>query len=81
MKRLTVAQNMYIDVEHVVDTTYQVMNVHRVVGVNVGDLVYSTTRGWVVTRVGQAGPVTVLPVRTKESDSNWKYITNQREEE
>jgi len=54
------------------------------VGVMNGDTVRNTNRGWVVTRMGRSGPVFVFPHRTTQvenADSNWNYLTGQREEE
>lgn len=78
---LSPGPNTYVGLEHVTDNLYQVVGVHRIPSIKVGDMVHRTHRGWVVTRLGHVGPVTVLPNRTEQVDSNWKYLTNQREEE
>ena len=81
---LSPAQGQAVLIQNIVDDLYQVVQVHRVVGVMNGDTVRNTNRGWVVTRMGRSGPVFVFPHRptqVENADSNWNYLTGQREEE
>ena len=69
MTRLTVGQNSHLDIETISALWWQVISVHRVTGVKVGDMVRKTTRGYEVFRnLDDNYPNVVLPNRCTLTD-------------
>lgn len=69
MTRLTVGQNSHLDIETISALWWQVISVHRVAGVKVGDMVRKTTRGYEVFRnLDDKYPNVVLPNRCTLTD-------------